>query len=149
VDINMADGSGTGAGMTRLTVMCSGNGTNLQALIDACASGQIPRSRIIKVFINRKNAYAAKRAELAGIPCAYFNLVKDGFQTPGEKDEKKLKAAREQYDAVLAGKVLEDRPNLVVLAGWMHIFTPAFLEPVSGAGIEIINIHPALPGTSF
>lgn len=52
----------------RITVMCSGNGTNLQALIDAVSSGRIAPASIVRVVTNRKTAYAAKRAEIAGIP---------------------------------------------------------------------------------
>lgn len=55
-------------------------------------------------------------------------------------------AARESYDADLAAKVLEGRPTLVVCAGWMHILSNTFLEPLGQAGIPIINLHPALPG---
>jgi phosphoribosylglycinamide formyltransferase len=60
--------------------------------------------------------------------------------------------AREKYDAALAKKVLTEIPEipeLVVLAGWMHIFSKAFIEPLQKAGIKIINLHPALPGESF
>ncbi|ROT36982.1 phosphoribosylglycinamide formyltransferase [Sodiomyces alkalinus F11] len=141
--------AGTGADADaecRLTVLCSGNGTNLQALIDAVASGEIPRSRITKVFINRKTAYAATRAHQAGIPSEYFNLVSGGFQQKGEKDEAKLRESRARYDAALAQKVLQDKPDLIVLAGWMHVFGEPFLTPVGAAGVPVINLHPALPG---
>lgn len=130
----------------RLTVLCSGNGSNLQALIDACESGKIPRSKIIKVIVNRKNAYATTRAANAGIPTAYFNLVSGGFQQKGEKDEAKLKDARSRYDAALAELVLQDKPDLVVLAGWMHVFSEPFLTPLDAANVQAINLHPALPG---
>ncbi|KAI1107901.1 phosphoribosylglycinamide formyltransferase [Jackrogersella minutella] len=132
----------------RISVLCSGNGTNLQALIDSCAS-EAPdsiRGKIIKVTVNRKNAYATTRAEKAGIPTDYFNLVKDGFQKLGEKDPAALKEARLKYDAALAERILRDEPDLIVLAGWMHVLTTAFLRPVSDAGVPIINLHPALPG---
>lgn len=147
---NAGAGTGTGAeAECRLIVLCSGNGTNLQALIDAVASGQIPRSRIVKVFVNRKTAYAATRAQQAGIPSEYFNLVSGGFQQKGEKDEAKLKDARARYDAALAENVLADKPHLVVLAGWMHVFSEPFLTPVDAAGVPVINLHPALPGMTL
>lgn len=133
----------------RISVLCSGNGTNLQALIDSCAS-DAPESihgKIVKVTVNRKSAYATTRAEKAGIPTDYFNLVKDGFQKPGEKDAVKIKEARLKYDAALAERILQDKPDLIVLAGWMHVLTTNFLRPVSAAGVPIINLHPALPGT--
>jgi phosphoribosylglycinamide formyltransferase len=130
----------------RLTVLCSGNGSNLQALIDACETGKIPRSKIIKVIVNRKNAYATTRAANAGIPTQYFNLVSGGFQQKGEKDEAKLKDARARYDAALADVILQDKPDLVVLAGWMHVFSQPFLTPLDAANVQAINLHPALPG---
>ncbi|KAI1209087.1 phosphoribosylglycinamide formyltransferase [Annulohypoxylon truncatum] len=132
----------------RISVLCSGNGTNLQALIDSCASNAPDsiRGKIIKVTVNRKGAYATTRAEKAGIPTDYFNLVKDGYQKLGEKDPAVLKEARLRYDADLAERILRDKPDLVVLAGWMHVLSTNFLRPVSTAGVPIINLHPALPG---
>ncbi|KAI1161404.1 formyl transferase [Nemania serpens] len=132
---------------TRISCLASGNGTNLQALIDACASGVIAGS-IIKVTVNRKDAYAVKRAEDAQppIPTDYFNLVKHGFLTAGEKDPQKVKEARFSYDAALAERILADKPDLIVLAGWMHVMSTGFLNPVAAAGVPIINLHPALPG---
>lgn len=132
----------------RITVMCSGNGSNLQALIDATADGRIPESRIVRVVVNRKAAYATTRAEQAAIPTGYFNLVKDGFHAAGERDPVRLSKAREKYDAALAQIVLEDNPDLVVLAGWMHVFGANFLGPLEDRGVTIINLHPALPGAS-
>ncbi|KAI2473533.1 phosphoribosylglycinamide formyltransferase [Annulohypoxylon bovei var. microspora] len=132
----------------RISVLCSGNGTNLQALIDSCVSNapESIRGKIIKVTVNRKGAYATTRAEKAGIPTDYFNLVKDGYHKLGEKDPAVLKEARLKYDADLAERILRDKPDLVVLAGWMHVLTTSFLRPVSNAGVPIINLHPALPG---
>lgn len=145
--------------------MASGNGSNFQALIDAVSGGRIPNSRIIRLIVNRGKAYATTRADQAGnltlsnlmynystlidIPWEYFNLIHDGFLPKGEKDEKKVKEAREKYDAALANKVLhenQETPELVVLAGWMHVFSEAFLKPLEEAGIRVINLHPALPG---
>jgi phosphoribosylglycinamide formyltransferase len=127
-----------------ITVMASGNGSNFQALIDAVSSNRIPSSHITRLIVNRKKAYAVTRAEKAGIPTEYFNLIGNGFQKAGEKDPEKIREARENYDAALAQRVLDSspRPNLIVLAGWMHIFSRAFLDKVKGEGIEIINLHP-------
>ncbi|KAI0966293.1 formyl transferase [Xylaria arbuscula] len=132
---------------TRISCLASGNGSNLQALIDACASGTIAGT-IIKVTVNRKDAYAVKRAESAQppIPTDYFNLVKHGFLAAGEKDPEKVKEARFTYDTALAEKILADKPDLIVLAGWMHVMSTGFLNPVTAAGVPIINLHPALPG---
>ncbi|KAI5464330.1 formyl transferase [Mariannaea sp. PMI_226] len=131
----------------RILVMASGNGSNFQALIDAVASAQIPNSKIIRLIVNRGKAFATTRADKANIPWEYFNLISQGFLPKGEKDEKKVIEAREKYDAALAEKVLAgERPELIVLAGWMHVFSAAFLEPIDKAGIKVINLHPALPG---
>ncbi|KAK1708975.1 phosphoribosylglycinamide formyltransferase [Colletotrichum lupini] len=130
----------------RLVVLCSGSGTNLQAIINAVADGTVPRSKIEKVIVNRKTAYAVQRAEKAGIPTRYFNLVSGGFTAKGEKDEAKLREGRGRYDAALAELVLQNEPDLVVLAGWMHVFSAPFLRPLEAAGVPVINLHPALPG---
>ncbi|KAJ0385771.1 hypothetical protein COL922a_005676 [Colletotrichum nupharicola] len=130
----------------RISILCSGSGTNLQAIIDAVQNGQISNSKIIKVIVNRAKAFSVQRAKDAGIPHDYFNLVSQGFVAKGEKDEAKLKAGRARYDAELAQKLLGDKPDLVVLAGWMHVFSEPFLDPLASAGIPVINLHPALPG---
>jgi phosphoribosylglycinamide formyltransferase len=131
--------------------MASGNGSNFQALIDAVASNTIPNSKIIRLVVNRAKAYATTRADKAGIPWEYFNLIQGGFLAKGEKDEKIVAAAREKYDAALAQKVLNgaERPDLIVLAGWMHVFSGAFLAPLEKEGCRVINLHPALPGRFF
>lgn len=130
----------------RIVVMASGSGSNFQALLDAVASGRIPNSQIVRLFVNRKTAFAVTRAEKAGIPSEYFNMVSGGFQAKGEKDAEKLVEARSRYDTALADKVIQQSPDLIVLAGWMHVFTPSFLNPLEEKGIPIINLHPALPG---
>lgn len=133
----------------RILVMASGNGSNFQALIDNIAAGQIPNSKITRLIVNKAKAFAKTRADQAGIPWEYFNVISNGFQAKGEKDEKKVAEARQKYDAALAQKVLNDydeRPELIVLAGWMYVFSGAFLEPLEKAGIRVINLHPALPG---
>ncbi len=133
----------------RILVMASGNGSNFQALVDGIAGGRIMNARITRLIVNRAKAYATQRAEKAGIPWEYFNLVTHGFQAKGDKDAARLHAGRAQYDAALAAKVLASeggRPELVVLAGWMHVFSKAFLDPLDAAGIRVINLHPALPG---
>jgi phosphoribosylglycinamide formyltransferase len=132
----------------RILVMASGNGSNFQAVSDACADGRIPNAAIIRLIVNRGKAYAIKRAEQQGIPCDYLNLISHGFQAKGEKDPQKVHEAREKYDAALVEKILtsDPRPQLIVLAGWMHVFTERFLDPLKVEGIKVINLHPALPG---
>ncbi|KAI1636241.1 phosphoribosylglycinamide formyltransferase [Biscogniauxia mediterranea] len=132
----------------RILVMASGFGSNFQALIDAISAGQLRNSRIISLITNRRNAHAIVRAEKAGIPWEYFNLISNGFLRKGETDEHKVAEGRRRYDAALAARILaadKEKPELIILAGWMHVFSTAFLEPLEKAGVQIINIHPALP----
>lgn len=138
----------------RILVMASGNGSNFQAIIDAVSSSPsaIPSATIIRLIVNRSTAFARQRAAQHGIPCTYHNLVSHGFLKKGDRDHAaKVEAARGRYDAALADLVLskegsDERPQLVVLAGWMHVFGDAFLKPMAKAGIRVINLHPALPG---
>ncbi len=118
--------------MMKLIVLISGSGTNLQALIDAIDAGHI-KAEIRLVVSNRRNAYGLTRAQEAGIEILYFPL----------KPYKDSGKSREQYDADLAAKLKTHTPDLIVLAGWMHILSPAFLDEFPR---RVINLHPALPG---
>lgn len=104
----------------------SGNGSNLQALIDAGMS-------IALVVSNRKSAYGLARAQTAGIPTLYFPLKP--YSDRGQ--------SREDYDRDLAREVSVIQPDLIVLAGWMHVLSTAFLNQFPN---KVINLHPALPG---
>ncbi|MCJ1401687.1 hypothetical protein MMC11_004904 [Xylographa trunciseda] len=126
----------------RIVVLISGNGTNLQALIDAIASSKIPNAKIIHVISNRKDAYGLQRAEKAGISTSYHNLQKYKKQYPDQSVEN----IRAIYDRDLAEMVLKNTPDLVVCAGFMHILADTFLQPLYEVGVPIINLHPALPG---
>lgn len=134
----------TNAKSTKLTVLISGNGSNFQALIDACNTPALPSTSIIRVVSNRKDAFGLKRAEKASIPTAYHNLVP--YKKRHSTDDEGVAAARSEYDQDLAALVLADKPDMVVCAGWMHILAPTFLEPLENAGVPVINLHPALPG---
>ncbi len=118
--------------MQQIVVLISGSGTNLQAIIDAINGGHL-RARIALVISNRKDAYGLKRAEAAGIPTLYLPLKR--FTGAGR--------SRTEYDAELALRVADAQPDLIVLAGWMHILSPAFLDHFPN---RVINLHPALPG---
>jgi phosphoribosylglycinamide formyltransferase len=136
---------------SRLTVLISGNGTNLQAIIDACVASKIPNTSIVRVISNRKAAFGLQRAQKAQIPTTYHNLLvyKKKYPAPVTPDgsSEDFSDARKAYDADLAAIILEDRPTMVVCAGWMHILTPQFLTPLSNVkpAIPVINLHPALP----
>jgi formyltetrahydrofolate-dependent phosphoribosylglycinamide formyltransferase len=116
----------------RIIVFISGGGSNLQALIDAMHNGQL-EAEIVLVVSNRKAAFGLERARLAGIETLYFPL----------KPYKDAGKTREAYDADLAHAVSSYAPDLIVLAGWMHIDSGALVERFQG---RIINLHPALPG---
>lgn len=116
----------------RLVVMISGFGSNLQAILDACAEGRLP-ARVVLVISNRKDAYGLVRAQRAGVPTLYFPL----------KPYRERGLDRTVYDRDLAERIVPYRPDLIVLAGWMHILSLAFLDRFPG---QVINLHPALPG---
>ncbi|MHB0857587.1 MAG: phosphoribosylglycinamide formyltransferase [Anaerolineae bacterium] len=119
--------------MNNLAVLVSGNGSNLQALIDACESGRLPDTRVAVVVSNRKAAYALERAARHGIPTLYHPL----------RPYREAGRTRDEYDADLAGMLLPYAIDLVVQAGWMHVLSMAFLQHYPG---RVLNIHPALPG---
>ena len=60
----------------------------------------------------------------------------------GEKDPAVKQAAREKYDADLADIVLADDPDIIICAGWMHVLSPKFLDPLAAKKVPIINLHP-------
>jgi phosphoribosylglycinamide formyltransferase-1 len=101
-------------------VLVSGNGTNLQALLDA----ELPISAVAS---NRRDAYALIRAREAGIPTATFSLD--------------CHADRAERDLVLATWLEERGVELVVLAGYMHLLTKPFLDRFPE---RIVNVHPSL-----
>lgn len=115
----------------RLIIFISGSGSNLQAILDAAANDLITVD-IVLVVSNRKSAYGLVRAELAGVPALYFPL----------KPYNEMGRGREQYDADLAEAIMPYQPDLIVLAGWMHVLSPAFLNHFPR---QVINLHPALP----
>lgn len=116
----------------RLVVLISGNGSNLQALIDAIHM-KLLDATIVLVISNRKEAFGLVRAEKVGIPTRYVPL----------KPYLDAGRTRAEYDADLAKIVAEVKPDWVVLAGWMHILSTAFLDRFS---YRVVNLHPALPG---
>jgi formyltetrahydrofolate-dependent phosphoribosylglycinamide formyltransferase len=117
--------------MKRLVVLISGSGSNLKAIIDACHNKTL-NAEVVLVVSNRKAAYGLERASQANIPTLYFPL----------KPYSDMGKARVDYDADLAQTLLPYQPDLIVLAGFMHIFSTAFLDVFPNT----INLHPALPG---
>ena len=113
---------------TRLVVLISGNGSNLQAILDACASGELPAS-VVSVISNKADAYGLTRAKNAGVEAIYF--------------AKQENESRRDYDARLADEVTSKRADYIILAGWMRILSSSFLSSYPN---QVINLHPALPG---
>ena len=112
---------------TRIAVLVSGGGTNLQALIDAAAAGKIPDGELALVVSNNPDAYALTRAEQAGIARQVCRRQR------GE--------AREVFEARLQAILEAHGVDMIVLAGFMAILTKSFVEKWPE---RIINVHPSL-----
>jgi len=109
-----------------IAVLCSGNGTNLQAIIDSIGKGHIP-AKIALVLSDEKEAFALERARKAGIEAIV--LDKAGYKT------------REDFDREIVKRLREKNVELVVLAGFMRLLSPYFITEYRD---RIMNIHPAL-----
>ena len=119
-------------GVPQLIVFISGSGSNLQAIIDATQNGRLS-AQVALVVSNRKAAYGLERARQANIPTLYHPL----------KPYRDAQKSRDVYEADLAEKIRPYAPDLIVLAGWMHILGAPFIQQFPQ---KIINLHPALPG---
>ncbi len=115
--------------MKRLVVLISGNGSNLQAILDACKSGEL-NAEVVSVISNKVDAYGLVRAKNAGVETIHFPKLES--------------ESRNEYDTRLAELVATRQPDYVVLAGWMRILTSSFLNNFPN---RVVNLHPALPGT--
>ncbi len=112
--------------MKNIVVLISGNGSNLQAIIDACKQKKISGT-IRAVFSNKADAFGLERAREASIPA--HALLASQF------------ASREGFDRELMQEIDAYAPDLVVLAGYIRILSPAFVAHYTG---RLINIHPSL-----
>ncbi len=112
--------------VTKLCVLISGNGSNLQAIIDAVQAGRL-NAQITGVISNRPNAYGLERAREAGIEAVCLDHM--------EYDD------RASYDEALKSQINAFGADCVVLAGFMRILTPEFVDRFSG---KLVNIHPSL-----
>lgn len=111
---------------TRVVVLISGSGSNLQALIDAIEEGRVP-AKICAVISNKDNVKGLDRAAQHNIPAFVINH--------------KAFPSRESFDERLQEIIDSQGADLVVLAGFMRILTPAFTEHYKG---RMLNIHPSL-----
>jgi phosphoribosylglycinamide formyltransferase 1 len=115
--------------LPRIAVLASGSGTNLQALLDATAHGTV-EAEVAVVVSDRVDAGALRRASAAGVATVWLPLV-----------DRLDPVVREAYDRRLAVVTSAFEPDLIVLAGWMLILGPRFLNMFPG---RIVNVHPAL-----
>ena len=111
---------------SRIVVLISGGGTNLQAIIDACKLNSFP-GKVVGVISNIPTAYGLTRAAEANIKTS----------TLSHKDF----ATREAYDQSLVTLIDGYKPDIIVLAGFMRILTPEFVQHFHG---KLLNIHPSL-----
>ncbi len=110
----------------RIVVLISGSGSNLQAIMDACTYGAL-HAEVSAVISNAGNAYGLQRARAAGIPTEV--VAHADYPDRGA------------FDAALVKKIDRYQPGLVVLAGFMRILTPDFVQHYAG---RLLNIHPSL-----
>ncbi len=113
----------------RLVVLISGSGSNLQAILDACASSELV-AQVVAVVSNKPDAFGLERAQRANVPAIVM--------------PKPISQDRRDYDSKLADLVESYHPDWVVLAGWMRVLSCAFLDRFPD---RVINLHPALPNT--
>ncbi len=113
--------------LKNIVVLVSGGGTNLQALLDAQARGELSGGQIAAVVSSKAGAYALERAQKAGVP---------GYVVP-----KKDYPDHRSYSLALLEKCRELKADLIILAGFMHILTAEFIDAYENA---ILNVHPAL-----
>ncbi len=112
--------------MKNIVVLISGNGSNLQAVIDACENGSI-EGKVSAVFSNKADAYGLERAKRSGIDA----------RAVSHKDFE----SREAFDLALMGEIDQYQPDLIILAGYMRILSEEFVRHYMG---KMINIHPSL-----
>lgn len=113
--------------MLKITVMVSGGGTNLQAVIDAISSGAVSNTELAAVISNKPDAYALKRAEKHGV--AHCCISPKDYES------------REKFAQALAEKLEEVKTDFVVLAGYLVILPDLMIQKYRN---RIINIHPSL-----
>ncbi|MBC7343227.1 MAG: phosphoribosylglycinamide formyltransferase [Clostridia bacterium] len=115
-----------GGGSLNIGVLASGRGTNLQAIIDAIERGEL-HAQVAVVISDRRDALALERARQHGIPAVFL--------------DPKLYPSREAYDLAVAEELKRYQVEVVALAGYMRLVTPAFLARFP---LRVVNIHPAL-----
>ena len=110
----------------RIGVLLSGRGSNFEALADSVAAGHIPNAEIAIVISNRENSPGIDKARARGVPAQV--IPSRGLE-------------REAYDKLVIAALEEKKVDLVCLAGYMRLLSPAFVAAYRG---RILNIHPSL-----
>lgn len=113
--------------LTRIAVLVSGGGTNLQALLDAQREGKLPHGEIVLVVSNKAGVYALERAAQAGIPARVLSPKELGGQ--------------QAFENALLALLKEYQVNMIVLAGFLAILSSEFVRNYEN---RILNIHPSL-----
>ena len=113
---------------TRIAVLVSGGGTNLQALLEAEAAGKIPHGEISLVLANNPNAYALERAKNFGVPGAVVT-------------KKECGGSQEKFEDTIQAVLERNGTDMIILAGFMSILSERFTSRWPN---RIINIHPSL-----
>lgn len=111
--------------MVKISVLVSGGGTNLQALIDSQNNGILESGQIVQVISSRHDAFAIERAKRANIPCEVVSFKDSGAN----------------FESNLLDSLKKFNPDVIVLAGFMHILSKNFIESCNAV---IINVHPSL-----
>ena len=119
---------------SKIAVLISGRGSNLQSLIDACVAEDYP-AEIALVISNRPNAYGLERAQKAGLPTLTINHKDYGTAEQNHED------GREAFDTALSAALEEASVDYVCLAGFMRLLTNDFVSRWRG---RMLNIHPSL-----
>ncbi|MFC1236096.1 phosphoribosylglycinamide formyltransferase [Vibrio sp. F74] len=112
--------------MKRIVVLISGNGSNLQAITDACGT-QIANAEVVAVFSNKADAYGLERAKQSNIDANFI--------------DPKAFESRDLFDIELMTQIDKYQPDLIILAGYMRILSREFVSHYLG---KMINIHPSL-----
>ena len=113
----------------RIAVLVSGNGSNLQVLINAMQAGALP-IEIVGVISNREDAYALTRAKDADIPVAVLSHVASG-----------KRMGIKTFETHASTRLSAWQPDLIVLAGFMRVLSAGFIDSIP---VPMINLHPAL-----
>lgn len=128
-DVSLMSSTLQSSNTLRIAVLVSGNGSNLQILIDAMSASELP-IEIVGVISNRENAYAITRAQQANIPVAVLSHTDSG-----------KRMGIKTFERHASAQFAEWQPDLIILAGFMRVLSADFID---NSIAPMINLHPAL-----